>query len=149
MNGSFFQLTVLSASALRLLRLVRQIYGDDVKRRVRASGGSGWWGAGEEVALRPPSEVETVTYLDDIREEWNPEDAHVDGDLLVPIVALGDEWLRERVEGSGNQRMRTLFLEAAEAVFGDREAERESDEEGDVFTVVVRWVEGLLDDAVL
>lgn len=113
----------------------------------------------EEMALRPPMAgidgedgPSTTVYFDDLNEEWNPEDAHVDGDLLVPVVAAGEEWLRERVEGErGGARVRRLFLEAAEKVFGQRGegVGGEEGEEGDVFAVVVRWMEELLEDAVL
>ncbi|KAI5851039.1 hypothetical protein BZA05DRAFT_425831 [Tricharina praecox] len=121
-DGSFFQLTVIDESALRLLQLLQDLY----RPRHQA----------EEAYMMV---AEDMTGL----AEWerDPTKAHINGDALAPIVELGAPWLREAVARAENT-LADGFVALARRTVNPKRTE-------DVFEAVINWVDGLLNDAVL
>lgn len=176
-DGSFFQLTVLERDAVRLLRVVMQIYSQLQQQKQQEASAATAMGAGIPPAttggfgdsqLGP--HATSITYLDEDydddfggapRHEWNPEDAHIDGDALIPITTLPKGWLRRAVDR--DDAMKVRFEQVARRVLDgpdgprqqrqgqqrDAEEPREDEEEDDICDRVCRWIEELLTDAVL
>lgn len=71
-NGSMFHFTLLKENSLRLLRHIQDLYSTKV--------GIGRYNLPEMGSI-----------------EHNPQLSHVDGDVLVTILKLGKDWLREMV----------------------------------------------------
>ncbi|TGZ78546.1 hypothetical protein EX30DRAFT_309891, partial [Ascodesmis nigricans] len=127
-DGSFYQLTLLTRPAVRLLKIVQQVY----ERRK------------QRYAFVPPSAANGAT--------WDPQDAHVDGDLLAPVLRLERGWLEREVGGDGAvraafegvvRRVWRGYGEGGEVVMG------EGIQGDNVCAWVEEWVRGLLVDAVL
>jgi hypothetical protein len=115
-DGSFFQLTVLSQPALRLLRFVQDLHRGNTP----------------------------MAAVDEMLDELDPRKAHVDGDALAPVVERGAGWLKEAVERAEQRSFGgEMFGQLA------REVLQLPDNSVDVCEAVMRWVDGLVNDAVL
>ena len=124
-DGSFFQLTLITKQALTLLRHIQEMY---MLKTETASAYS----------HRASQEGEEYS-----GGRVDPKTAHVNGDLLAPVVKLGAGWLKEAV-GQGSEVAFARFVDAAGEVLGEGGVEKR-----DVFERVVEFVDRLLNDAVL
>jgi hypothetical protein len=80
--------------------------------------------------------------------EPDPRKAHVDGDALAPVVELGAQWLREAVAMAEEGHPAATFGGERFAVLA-REVLQLPNESVDVYEAVMKWVDELVNDAVL
>ncbi|KAA8910551.1 hypothetical protein FN846DRAFT_535521 [Sphaerosporella brunnea] len=120
-DGSFYQLTVINQKALQLLRTIHDVFH------------GGLMGMDEILHSAKP----------------DPRKAHVDGDVLASVVELGPHWLKEAVTTAEERHPFAAFGGDKFAVLAREVLQLSDEEDVDLCEAVLKWMDELVNDAVL